>query len=461
MKKSLIAISLLLLGAASLPIIGNSLLKNKLDEKVVELHAHGINTQKDMTNSSYLNTVRHFEFVLEDSQEFLDYLSRYSDKQLPSYTKALLDGVSFGVDVEYSNLPFAKAIVLDIYPISLSEVLEKNIRESDPEFLGYLEKFLAAKGLLYHIEYNFLNADFKGTIKDIDVAYEIDKDNRYRVVLKGTTFSGNGELLAPKRLDTRFKEMVLTIEEDKRSVDIFLKNFKTTNNFDSKITYLTSVELQEAGMETKGTDDDGRLVIDAMRVNASSNAQGETVELNSKFSVKKLEITTQSSAAVVEKFNLDIALNKLNKKAVMKITDLLSDNNSMQSSTVDRELQNYSIALLSKGLEFNVADLSLRKMTIVEDTTEKNLKGFSIKSKTTFRADPALEDKINRSPLLLVDNLTIESDMKFSKEIYAVATQGRPMLASFRTLAQEQGDKLLYKVELKNSKLSVNGKALN
>jgi len=461
MKKSLIAISILLLGAASLPIIGNTLLKNKLDEKVVELHSHGINTKKDVTDSSYLNTARHFEFVLDDSQEFLDYLSRYSDKQLPAYTKALLDGVSFGVDVEYSNLPFAKALTLDLYPISLSEELKSNIKEADPELLGYLEKFLAAKGLLYHIEYNFLNDDFKGNMKDIDVAYTIDTGAHYALTLKGTTFSGNGELIAPKRLDSRFKEIEFDIKEGAKSLHMFLKDFKTSNNFDSKITYLTSVELDEAGLTTKGTPDDGTFLIEGMRINASSNAQGERVELSSKSSVKKLEFIAATNALKIEKFNVDMALNDLDKESIEKITTLLSDKNALQSRATEMKLQEYSLELLSKGFEFNIADLSVKKAVVTQKSVVEDLEGFSIKSKNIFKADPDLQAKINRSPLLALDDLEIDTDMKFSKKIYAVITQGRPMLASFSTLAKVQGENLLFKIEFKNSKITVNGKALN
>ena len=67
MKKIGIFILVAVLVAAALPIIGNKLIENSLDDRLTTLSSYGLEVSKAETDSSYLSTKKHFEFLLKDS----------------------------------------------------------------------------------------------------------------------------------------------------------------------------------------------------------------------------------------------------------------------------------------------------------------------------------------------------------------------------------------------------------
>ncbi|MCD6190515.1 MAG: hypothetical protein J7K14_03115 [Sulfurimonas sp.] len=120
LKKFIIFIVVAVILAAALPIIGNKLVQNRLEDRLTTLSSYGLEVSKAETESSYLSTKKHFEFLLRDADKFVEYLNKYSDQQIPPYVNAAFEGVLIGADVEYSNIPMSKAVSVDIYPLSLS-----------------------------------------------------------------------------------------------------------------------------------------------------------------------------------------------------------------------------------------------------------------------------------------------------------------------------------------------------
>ena len=167
MKKFIIFIVVAILLAAALPIIGNKLVENSIEDRLTTLGSYGLEVSKAETTSSYLNTKKHFEFLLRDGDKFIEYLNKYSDQQIPPYVNAAFEGVLIGADVEYSNIPLSRALTVDIYPLSLSKNMMSSIKENDLDFYNYFEKFLHSKGVLYHINYNIVSEDFDGFLVDL------------------------------------------------------------------------------------------------------------------------------------------------------------------------------------------------------------------------------------------------------------------------------------------------------
>ncbi len=167
MQKSIVAVVFILVLIALLPIVGNRFMKTTISQRVAELQSVGLEVSKEKSEFGYLNTSRHFEFILKDTQKFITYLEQYSQKQIPPYVDALVKGVLLGVDLKYSNFPFAKSLTLELYPI-----------------------FLSTKGIFYHIQYNFLNNDFKGFVKGINEKYKLDNGLKLIALLQKANFNG-------------------------------------------------------------------------------------------------------------------------------------------------------------------------------------------------------------------------------------------------------------------------------
>jgi hypothetical protein len=456
MKKSLIAVATLVMIIALLPIVGNTVIKKTIDERVVELASFGIETQKNESKSSYLSSSRHFEFLLKDSEKFVSYLKHYSDKQIPSYVTVLLDGVVIGADVKYSNLPFAKVVEIELYPLALSSKSTKQLKQEDINLYNYIKKNFALKKVLYHINYNFLNDDFDGYIKDINEKFTTKENVNIELLLKKATFKGNGRLLAPEVLSSSLQELNFLVFEKRKKVLISLKNFSTKANFASKNTYLTSADLGDMKMLVEGTQSDFNITLQKVRANVSANALSKTAELNSKTSLEVLDMHSNRVNIHLKKFNFDVALSELNKEAFEKTQLLMSQLQMKEDPQAEMQLEKATLELLSAGFLFRIADFSLENLTM----NSKNFQGFEVESKLKVDEEKELAQKMAQRPFSLLENINLDTKIVLSKMIYGLLVQNQAMLADLHNYAIEKGDSYLFHIKFTDSKATINDKAL-
>lgn len=454
-------IVLLALGAiivlAALPIIGNQFVEKNIDESVLELKSYGLGVEKSQTQSSYLNTKKHFEFLLKDADNFVAYLNKYANKQIPPYVNAALEGVLIGADVEYSNIPFTKAISVDIYPLSVSPTLAKSMQEKDLHFYEALKKFLQSKGVLYHMNYNVMSEDFDGYIKDIKENYTLEDATKISFILQGATFEGQGKLLAPTRLNSKIQKIDMKMKNDNATINFILSQLHGSSNFESQGTYLSSIDLANLDMLVDAPNDNIVLQASNFKVNIASNDQGKKAELNTKSTLKHLELQSQKITFDMKDISYDVAVNGLDKDILENIRILLNRANQQPSLALREDILNESIKLFSKGLELKVADLSFKKLLI---NKTQDLDGLSLKMDMHLKEDPNLASKLKLSPLLLAQNVDLDLKLKLSKSIYKNLTAGSRMAAGLQSYAKEEGDNMIFNVLFKDGKLTMNGKAL-
>lgn len=455
MKKCIIIV-VLLLTIASLPFIGNSFVKSTIDERLIELKSFGLETSVDEENSCYLSTSRHFEFLLTDSEAFINYLDQY--QQLPPDVGAIIDGAVVGADIKYSNLTFAKAFEIEIYPIALSAKMNDELRVNDLGFYKFTKKVLERKEILYHIEYNLLNDDFKAYFKDIAEEYTFENSTKLLLSLEDASFKGSGEPFAPKELSSKVKKFHFKMFQKEEILELSLKDFKSSSSFSSLNTYVTSTDIKTALMTFKDNVDDINVKLEKLRVNVSSNEQGETTELDSNISIKKFEYSSKNTSYEIEKFNFDIALSELDKVAYTKFVELASKNNTNATDVSLKEMQMSAMELLSKGLVLEIPDFSIDEFK-ENDTNE--IGGFEIKTRFVFKKDAELMKKVQFSPLMAAQNIELESEIKISKEMFEKLKRVTPMLMRLDGLEKEDGDDLIFVVKFVDLEESVNGKSLN
>ncbi len=456
MKKTLLIIFALITVIVALPIVGNSMMESTINTRVSELDSYGLKSKNIQEESDYFTTKKHFEFVLENADEFVNYLSQFSDQQIPPYVNAMFEGVVIGADLEYSNFPLSKAIQLDIYPLELSQSMSEDFKKNDLDFYAYLEKFLHSKGVLYHINYNIVSEDFDGYVKDIDESHTLKNETTILLKLHETIFEGNGQLIAPNRLETSLKELQLDIKKGKLLFTCKLKNMKTTTNYESKNTYLNAMQLEEFTVDTNGTEDDFSITGNTISVNASSNTQGEFAELDSKVNIKSIAVDSSELQVALKDWNLDLALNGLDKESFNKTQELISKARATSTPKEEQELEESLTTLVSKGFVFSIADFSIQNITV--DATE-NLKGLSLKSELKLKADPDIAQKIKMSPMLLVSNIELATYVKVSKELYARLTNDISV-GAYAKYIREENDNLIFDIKLIDGELTLNGRTL-
>lgn len=457
MKKISIFILVVILVAAALPIIGNKLIENSLDDRLTTLSSYGLEVSKAQTDSSYLSTKKHFEFLLRDSEKFVAYLNKYSDQQIPPYVNAMFEGVIIGADVEYCNFPLSKDLTVDIYPLTLSENMMQSIKADDLDFHNYLEKFLHSKGILYHINYNIVSEDFDGYIKDVKESYTLKDSTVISLDLLNATFEGNGELIAPNSMLSNIDKINLTVDNAKTKLTFVLDNFSSSSTFESQSTYITAGDLKSLNLIVDSMEENLLFNANDLKVNFSSNTQGDKAEVNGRSSLKDLSIKSDKIDVVMKGFVYDMAVSGLDKDSLEELRVVTSKTKVSSAVILQKDMQNAVVNLMSHGFELDIAKFSLDNVTL--NQTE-NLEGFDIKSKLKIKEDKDLTQKINLSPLLVANNIDMTINLKLSNQLYAKLTNGVPMTSMATAYAKKDANSVLFDITFINGEFKMNGKAL-
>jgi hypothetical protein len=455
MKKIIFLV--IVVGLALLPVVGNKYVQTHIKEKVANLESFGLGVKEHSVDSTYLSSKEHYEFLLKDADKFLEYLSQYSDKQIPRYVDAALEGVLVGMDVEYSNIPFMKAVAIDIYPLALSPKMQESIKKDDLDFYTYLEKFLESKGILYHINYNIMSKDFDGFIKDVAEKYTLKDGTELALELKKANYSGNGDIIAPQELSSSIDSVDLQIKSPEAKLSFELKDLSSSYSFNSQSTYVSGGKINSLLISVDGTNDNLYLNAQELQVNISSNDQGKKAELNAKASMQALAFKSKQLNFQAKDLAYDIAASKLDKDLLEKLRVMVAQANTKPSLELSNKITEVSVALFSKGMNLKIVQWYVRDITL--NQTQK-LGGFDVKMDLDVKEDADLAKKIQISPMLVAQNINMTLNVEISKIIYANLTANQPMTGAIQQYIKEDGDKLIFDIVFKDGALTLNGKPL-
>ncbi len=457
MKKIIIFLALILITIALLPLFGNRVVEQELAIRLEVLKSYGVEI-KEESDSSYFSSKKHYELKVIDRDKFLIYLQQFSTSQFPSYLNSMIEGVTVGSDVRYSNFLINDGVSVDIYPLSLPSSFVSSVKAEDAKFLKYLETVLQSKAILYHIDYNIVKSKFKGYIKDIQESYILQDGSSLNLTLKGSTFSGNGLLLAPERIDSCIKHMSISVTRPKESVLVTVDDFTTTSNFATATTYAYSSKMKSFKFEAEGTVMGSvSMEFDKLYLSLSSNTQGQKAELYSKSSFDSFKVAQEGKKFRVSNFNYDLALRDIDKDSFEKLRVLLLKSKVNSSAQTQEMMQASFLKLLSNGLKILVADFSIKQMDF---KNEKNIDGFSLQVDLKLKKDLGLIQNPAINPNQVTKNLTLNSKLKISKQLFATIAREAPLVTLAKGYAKEEAQSLIYEFTLIDGLFSLNGKTV-
>ena len=458
MKKIVLLFVLLLVVIVLLPIIGNNVAQSMLDEKLEILKSNGIEVVENKSNSSYLQTKKHYEFLLSDASKFLEYLNKFSNNKIPPYANILLEGVRIGVDLEYSNFPFAKELSVDIYPLTLSSVMQSDLQEKDVDFYTHIKTFLENHGVLYHINYNIATSDFNGYLKDIKEEYTLKNGSFMMVNLSNATYQGKGDLIAPSEFVSSVAHIMLQIRDANEAFTFNLQNWNTQTAFESQTTYISSVKVEKVEMSLKGNPTDNfELNASKIGLNISANTQAIKAEFYSKANIESLVMRSNILNFKASNFNYDVALNDVDKDSLEKLRVGVSKLKSENSLNLQTDVQESALELLSRGMTLDIADFSIANI-VMDDA--KDLEGFSIKSRVTLKEDTNLKQKIQYAPIMIIQSLNIDTKLQLSHALFEAIVQTMPMISLAKAYAKEDANTLSFDIRFMDGAFKINDKAI-
>lgn len=456
MKKIYILLALIAAIVLALPFIGNSVAKEKIQTQIEILQSNGVTFKSDFEVSTFFTTTNHYEFFVSDTEKFFLYLSTFSDEQIPPYVDALIDGVTIGCDIGYSNLPLSNTLEIDIYPLSLSHKLDKELKEYSFDLHEKINTLLGSKGVLYHINYNYMTQGFDGYIKDMKESFELQEKSILLIDLSGITFNGSGELVAPTELRTYGKKISFKMDDTKLALDLLLEDFESSSTFESASTYISTASLGSLHFGTKQRPQDLMdLDLKGLNFSISSNTQGEKAQVFLKSAFDSFHLKNDAIKLLLNTLNYDISLAELEKDTFEELRVLLSKTNTTHSYFLEQQTQELITRLLANGLKISIADLSLQSIAF-DDAQE--MQAFALQSELSLAKNTHLTN-INQTKEI-IENTTITTTFKLSKELFSFITKQAPMSAMAKGYAKEQGDDLVFDILWRDKKLTINDKEI-
>ncbi len=468
--KKLMIFAVLAVLVALLPLVGNRVVKNTIEDRMEILSQNGLKAKLQKEERGYLKTELHYLITVADEEKFVAYLQNFASKKLPPYTQSLLDGAVFAVDIRYSNIPLSEKISIDLYPKKLSDDTLEELQKSDPAIYAFVSQILQKKALLYHIEYDVTSGEFRGSMKDFNEHFTTKKDENVSIVWRGVEAVGKGMLLAPDMLRTKVKSFHVTMEESRNALDVEIEDLLATTSFESHTTYTTTSKIASAAISLHTVVMDPataaqkfqklQFSVKNLAMNASMDTQGKDAEFYAKLSLDELLLVQNVKQFVLKGINFDASLSGVEKENFMKLQQLLEQSSQTQQLTpqMEQELQDSLVKIFAHGFHLNIADLSLQK--IKAGNAKEEIEGFSIVLRADLASDPTFVQNYQRHPEVLMKNISIDTKMKFSKNFYALLNELYPVDLMFAAYKKEQGEDVLFHIEFKNGITTINGKRL-
>jgi len=456
-KTTLIASALVVFIVILVPLIGNSFMQKLIDENVKVLKANGLVLKRVTGENGYLNTKKHFEFVLQNADAFTKYVSAYTKTKMPSYVKKTLSGATIAVDAEFSNIPFSKAITLEIYPLRLSSTLMQEMKMNDPDTYKHFVHSLASKGFLYHIEYNLASEDFNGFIKDINDAYTFKDGAKLLMQLQGAHFRGHGDIMAPQRLSFTLNKMKLDVNDGTNIFSADINTLRTSSDFESFSKYTSSMKLFSINLLFKGSQDDINITLNNFDASSTSTVKNDKIALVSKSFIKSLVFHSKNIDFTLNTFNSDISVNNIDKQSYENFSQLLAQSKTMDKAVLQQKMQKSLLTLLSHGLHVKVSDISLQNITV---NKAENLGNIKIQSDLKVKADKDFAAKAQISPLLLLSNIEMDMSIKLANALYLKLIEDSPMAPTIASYAKKYADSVYFDIHFQDAKFMINDKVI-
>lgn len=452
-KKIIIIAALLVAIIAALPLVGNMGIKKIIDERIVMLEGNGLKVERSDNGSSYLETKAHYEFMLEDPVAFQNYLTTLSKAQVPAYMHAMLDDVVMAADVSYSNLVVNSDVSLDLYPVAFTKEAGERMKAEDATLYEQMIEMLENREFMYHMDYDVAASTFKGYIKDINREIVFKDGKKAKIVFEAATFDGKGTLVEPESVVLRVKnaDVDFSLPEDakmKLSMNDLTSNsiFSAKNSFDldyeaRKLHFyfkdkLTEIQIDATEMKT---------ISDSKVINAKLSTAVNASMKHFKMQDQNGSVELHDFAFVMDADNIDEAAYEAFQKA------------SEQAGASSQHAMLASLGVVSKGFDLHIDELSVKKIALKDSGL---MDGFDHKIDIAIKADDQLVQKMQMTPMALMQNINIDAKLKFASAFYSFIKKQGANLVLADSFVKQDGDNAVFDILLQDGKITVNGKSL-
>ena len=409
-------------------------MKEKVDAQIATLQNKGfVVTAKEIDTKK-----EHFVITMDDSEKIAAFLTA---KGMQTTAKDLesLKGLKIGVDVEYLADAYS-AVSFDMYLLSLpTSFSSANVSEDDKKVLKQIEKMIEKKTFLLHLDVNKLGSSFKGYMKDIDEVIEDDK--KVKLSMKSLKFTGDIDDNKLAGIKQTLKH--IAIQQEDNGLDVKMDNL--TSNYQvtgaSNYDYVTDYTVENISIFA---DDSFKMTMKNFTMDSTSKEKDGLLSVTANSTLDTIDFKDGQKSGSLKSLVFDIQANNFDIEALSKL-ETIDPNN-------EKELRSVAQQLISKGIQFSISNFSVKQIEV----DKKKLDGFTLTS--TFDIDKSLDlSSLEKNPMAAIGAMDANLKLTLSSQLFGlIAQQPQAVMAMMLFAPKDVNGKKVYKVELKNGKLTVN-----
>jgi len=406
------------------------LVGDEINAQLTALQAHGFVIQDRKENADG----EHLVISLADMHKFSKLIPEYEAILLAEDKSALKD-FKLGVDWTSSGA----GISMDIYPVSFPTA------DIPAEAKEIMDKYIADKTLMLHLDYNTLTKNFEGNLKDIDE----EINNEIGLKLLGLAFDGS---LSDEKIALNYKLNEFKLSDDKKSI-VEATGVSSVGTYEGLNYYISNgtTNVDKVFINLPNTTDS--LDLSNMSFKVTSDVKNKLLESRLNMVTKTLDASIRGDKFTLDNFTFDYGIKNIDMEAFDKLTKLINrENPNFQSP----EVKGYIADMFKNGMEFDIYKLGVDSIMHNGQT----LKGFSLKTNLKIDNNPDLIQTLQMQPMQALSSVTIDGQIKVSDEIFAEILKNPKGRMAMMIQAKEENGYKIYDIELKESKLKVNGRQM-
>ena len=410
-------------------------IKAQVNSELTIIQTQGFSVQ----NREIGEKKEHFVLSFDEPEKIAVFFTKNGAKLSTDDAKAL-KGLKIGVDLNYLPDTYS-AVAMDMYPMTLPTAITEAVQnEEDKKILLQIEKMLEKKTLLMHLAINKLGTGFKGYLKDIDETLQ-GKEN-VKMILSKLKFMGDIK-------DDKLQGVNQTLKEF--SMDVQNKFTMAMHNLTSDYSltgatqydYTTNYSIEKMLVQAENALN---VQMNDFELSSDSTVKDSLANGTFKTNVKNIVIEEKGHKTELDNVAFEMRADNLDVKAFEKL-EQIDVNNEKEVNLVLQQL-------ISHGIRFEIPTLSVEN---IENAGQK-MGGFVLSA--LFNIDKSFNiTAVQNNPLAAINALNATIDLNLSSELFAqIAQRPEAVMAMMLFQPKDVGGKKVYKIELKDGKLSVNGK---
>ena len=410
-------------------------IKAQVNAELSTIQTQGFSVQERKTGEE----TEHFVISFDEPKKIATFFTQ-NGAQLSPEDAEILKGLKIGVDLAYLPDTYS-AVSLDMYPITLPTVITTSVQsEEDKKVLAQIEKMLEKKTFLVHAAINKVGTEFKGHMKDIDETIQ-GKEN-VKMLLSKLKFTGDIKDDKVQGMKQTLKELSINVNSEfTMAMHHLTSDYSMTGT--TQYDYTTNYNVEKMTIQSK---DELNVLLNNFELSSNSTVKNGLSNGMLKTKTKSVVLEEKGKKIALDNILLEMKADNLDVKAFEQLGKIDVQN--------EKEINMVLQQLISQGIRFEIPTFSVEKV----ENKGQNMGGFSLSS--LFEIDKSLNvTATQNNPLAAINALNANIDFSLSKELFAeLAKQPEAVMAMMLFQPKDVNGKKVYKIELKEGKLSVNGK---